>query len=38
MVEETLLDGLFVMAVLFGCMYVSYLITRKPGEKFFYED
>lgn len=24
--------------IIFGCLYASYRLFRKPGEKFFYED
>lgn len=26
------------ITIVFACLYVSYLLLHKPGEKFFYED
>lgn len=32
-----MLTELFYGAIVLGCIYLIYLISRKPGEKFFYD-
>lgn len=32
-----ILTELFNGVLIIGCIYLSYLIFRKPGEKFFYD-
>lgn len=36
--DNEVLSGLLVAALLVAIPYVGYLLLRKPGEKFFIED
>lgn len=29
---------MIAILIILGCLYFTYRITRKPGEKFFYQD